>query len=283
MPMALGSIIIAAHNEQAVMARSLTSLHPLAVKSIVEVVVVCNGCTDETSTVARGFPGVTVIDLAVASKTAALRAGDRVVSAGPRLYLDADVDITAEAVRALMRALGDGGAVAGRPPVEFDTHLAVWSVRRWYEIRRLLPSITGALWGAGAYGLSQRGRAMFDEFPEIVSDDLFIHSLFTADEVVIVPTDPVVVHTPRSLEALLRVLVRTYRTQGEVDRAAPQGGMSSGQSRQLREIAAVVLRRPWLVGSAAIYVGIILRARVLARESSGVTRWERDESSRTVG
>ena len=57
-----------------------------------DVVVVCNGCTDQTAELARscGYQ-VRVVELASASKPAALRIGDAAALAFPRLYLDADV------------------------------------------------------------------------------------------------------------------------------------------------------------------------------------------------
>jgi cellulose synthase/poly-beta-1,6-N-acetylglucosamine synthase-like glycosyltransferase len=73
---ASGAIVIPAHNEAAVIARTLRSLAPLCESTEVEVIVVCNGCTDETAAIARGVRGVTVLEVAEASKTAAMNAGD---------------------------------------------------------------------------------------------------------------------------------------------------------------------------------------------------------------
>ena len=50
---------------------------------------VCNGCTDVTADEAGGAaPWATVLELEAASKTAALQAGDGVVTAFPRSDLD---------------------------------------------------------------------------------------------------------------------------------------------------------------------------------------------------
>ena len=276
----LGSIVIAAHNEAMVIGRCLDALEPAIATGEIQVVVVCNGCADNTAEIARRHAGVEVLELDVASKAAALRTGDRVAVSGPRIYLDADIVMTARAARDVLAALEESPALAARPPILFDTAGAEWPVRKWYAIRQRLPSIQNALWGAGTYALSVPGRARFTEFPDIVSDDLFIDSLFAQHESEVVRTDPVVVHTPRATGDLLRILIRTYRTQSDVQRAGQGGAISAGQRGQLRDIAGLVVRRPGLAPAAAVYVAIIAIARLRARLSSSSAAWERDNSSR---
>ena len=75
-------------------ARTLAPLAPLAAARQLEIIVACNGCTDETARIARGFDGVTVLELEQPSKAAALNAGDAAASHWPRLYVDADVQIS---------------------------------------------------------------------------------------------------------------------------------------------------------------------------------------------
>lgn len=274
----LGSVIIAAHQEEAVIQRGLQHLAHVAREGTVQVIVVCNGCQDRTAELARGFAGVQVRELAVASKTAALREGDRVAVSGPRIYLDADVELTGSAAVATLSALADS-ALAGRPPVRFASSRAGTVVRRWYAVRARLPSIAGALWGAGCYGLSERGRARFGEFPEVIADDLFIDSLFDEDEVVIVDTDPVVVHTPRTVGDLVRVLRRSYRTQTP-DLGPGDGALlSQGQRGQLSDLLTLVRREPHRLPDVSLYVAVIALSRARARLGPA-PRWERDTSSR---
>lgn len=274
-----GTIIIAAHNEEAVIGRTLDALYDaLADKSIL-VVVVCNGCTDRTAQVAAKHRGVVVVDVQVASKSTALREGDLRAASGPRIYLDADVVLTSRAARDVIDALS-GGPVAARPPHTFDSSRATWIVRSWYRVRAELPSISFALWGAGCYALSESGRARFDEFPDLVSDDLFIDSLFSADEVTIVATDPVIVTTPRRTSDLLRILRRSYRTQSEV--TEDTGGLSSAQRGQLGDLKALLRRSPSRLVEVVVYVAVIALGRVRARTARTAEGWERDTSSRQL-
>lgn len=274
-----GTIIIAAHNEEAVIGRTLDALHDARADESIHVVVVSNGCTDRTAQVAAERGGVDVVDIRVASKTAALREGDLHAASGPRIYLDADVVLTSRAARDVIDALS-GGAIAGRPPHTFDSTRATWIVRSWYRVRAELPSISSALWGAGCYALSEAGRARFDEFPNLVSDDLFIDSLFAATEVTIVATDPVIVMTPRRTADLLRILRRSYRTQSEV--AQNSGGLSMGQRGQFGDLKALVRRSPGRLGDVVVYVAVVAFGRVRARTARTTERWERDTSSRQL-
>lgn len=277
----LGSIVIAAHNEEAVIARTLALLHEVVDQGLVDVVVVCNGCTDRTAEVARNFTGVRVRELDHPSKTAALRHGDQIAMPGPRIYLDADVELTGAAAVATMVALTDG-ALAARPPHRFESSRASWVVRRWYAVREQLPSIATALWGAGCYALSVEGRTRFGEFPEIVADDLFIDALFLADEIRIVDTDPITVRTPRVTADLLRIMRRSYRTQSETAPDTGGIGLSPGQQSQSRDLMRLVRRDPARVLDVGIYLALIAVARAHAQVGAPPT-WERDASSRQLG
>lgn len=274
----LGSIIIPAHDEERVIARTLGHLAAAVERGLVDVVVVCNGCHDRTAEVARRYTGIRVHELDQPSKTAALRTGDDVALTGPRIYLDADVELTGRAAVATLRALSHG-ALAARPPHRFESARAHWSVRRWYRTRERLPSIAGALWGAGCYGLSAEGRARFGAFPEVIADDLFINSLFARDEVTIVATDPVVVHTPLRLADLMMILRRSYRTQDPRWVEQGQSRLSPGQQRQLSDLHALLRREPARVVDVSVYVAIVAVARLRARVGPA-PRWERDNSSR---
>ena len=83
---AAGSVIIPAHDEAAVIARCLSSLFSEIDPAQLEVVVVCNGCSDGTPDVvtASGFP-VRVVEIPEASKMKALTAGDAAARSFPRV------------------------------------------------------------------------------------------------------------------------------------------------------------------------------------------------------
>lgn len=264
----LGSVIIPAHNEAAVIVQTLTALSELAQSSGLDLIVSANGCSDETANRARSVPGVQVLELAEPSKTAALNAAELITDRFPRIYLDADVVVTPRAVVDTLEALGGGGVVAARPPYVWDLQNASWLVRRYYGVRGRIPSVHLRLWGAGVYGLSAVGRARFDVFPPVTADDLFVDQQFTSDERKIIDTDPVRVRVPRTTRALLGVLRRQSRGTSE-------SGVSTSAST-LRELLGTV-RGPLSLLDACVYAALSLLARFQLRRAGS---WERDESSR---
>ena len=278
----LASVVIPAHDEEAVIARCLDTLLTGVQPGELEVIVVCNGCHDDTASVARrcGHP-VRVLELETASKAAALRAGDEAAFTIPRLYLDADVTLPGASARRVAERLRDG-AVAARPPVVYCSSESSAAVRRYFRARSRMPSVLGHLWGAGVYGLSAAGRARFDAFPDVMADDLWVDLLFERDEVEIVDCEPVVVTVPRGGRDLAHVLRRTYRGKAE-NGVGPAGANRARETKgtTLRDLQRLALSGPAAAFDAATYVSFAVGVRLrLALEPSTSDRWERDDSSR---
>ena len=151
---------------------------------------VCNGCTDNTADVARSVPGARVLELEQGSKPAALNAGDDAATLWPRLYLDADIQISAEAVLAVLDRLAQGDVLVARPDSCYDSRGASALVRSYYRARDRIPQHKLAMWGAGAYGLNEKGHERFGAFPIVTGDDLYVDTRFDADEKAVVATEP---------------------------------------------------------------------------------------------
>jgi glycosyltransferase involved in cell wall biosynthesis len=232
---AIGTIIIPAHNEAAVIESCLRSLYEAPIAEKLDVVVSCNGCTDGTAERVRrlGYP-VRVAESDTPSKPAALRLAESMCNTFPRLYLDADVLLPTAAAVAVLDCLREAGRLAARPPLRYDTSRSSAVVRRFYRARASAPSLTQALWGAGVYALSETGRARFREFPDILGDDLFIDRLFVKNEKEIVQCAAVTVRTPGNTRDLLAILRRNYRGNREAVKAMP--GSSGSSWRSLWEI-----------------------------------------------
>ena len=265
-----GSVIIPAHNEASVIARTLAPLAPLVAAGQLEVIVACNGCTDDTAAIARRFEGVKVLEMPQPSKTAALNAGDAVASSWPRLYLDADVQISPGTVGDVLTALASGQLLAARPAVRFDLQDAHPLIHSYYRTRLQLPMARSGLWGGGVYGLSQEGRQRFQQFPDLIADDLFVDRLFEPKEKAVLDVAPAVICPPRTPKDQLAVLHRVYRGNAE-----QRGGQGSA-SHTLSELVRTV-RGPLSAGHALVYVGFALAGR---RGNARPGAWERDASTR---
>lgn len=271
-----GSIIVPAWNEATVIARGLRALYADVDPGALDVVVACNGCTDGTEAVVRdtGLP-VTLLELPPVGKVGAIRAAEKATSVLPRLYLDADVELTGPAACAVLKLLA-GSAVAARPPFEYLVAGASWPVRQFYAVRGELPGIASDLCGAGVYGLSATARARFDEFPALIGDDLFAARIVSPEEVVIAACDPVKVRVPATVGALVRTLARVSRGNRELATVRPDLAPStaSATGRDLARLARDPRRWP----GVAVYVTLVVVGRLLSRRSS--SGWERDHTAR---
>jgi hypothetical protein len=288
---AVASVIIPAHNEERVIARTLEAL--TAGGMPLQIVVACNGCTDRTADVVRTFSShetIEVVETAEASKAAALRAAEGLSPVFPRMYVDADVIVSADAVVAVAEELARSQALAGRPAMRYDTTDGSLLVRAFYRARSRTPELMSSLWGAGYYGVTQRGRSRWGEFPEIAADDLFFDSLFGPDEIVVVATEPVVVRTPKRVGPLLRTLARVYapaqRTASDAEAAATKGTVNTdlrgatSPASSLRALVRSNVDSPGHVLDLIAYVILAVGARLLIRLQPEQHRWQRDDSSR---
>ncbi|MEV6768629.1 glycosyltransferase family 2 protein [Nocardia sp. NPDC051030] len=274
-----GAVIVPAYDEAAVIERTLRPLSEAAVAGFFELIVVANGCTDDTAARARTIPGVQVVELPVGSKPLALNTGDSVATLWPRLYLDADIRITATTVLAVLDRIDHGDVLAARPAFRYDSDNASTIVRSYYRARRKMAAHQNALWWAGVFGLSAEGHKRFGEFPEVTGDDMFVDTQFRDTEKTVVHTEPSVWTTPTDLSGLLTVLGRHHRGNTElVDRdpeRTPKTGLHTARAI-LRTITG-----PLSAVDAAVYFGVAIAARRRAAHSD--SRWERDNSSRSTG
>lgn len=268
------SVVIPAHDEETVIDRTLAAVLGDAEPGELEVVVVCNGCTDRTAEAAASFaPRVHVRSIPEASKIAALNEGDGAATCFPRVYLDADVRLPTAGVRDLSAALAADDVLAAAPAMEVDTNASSPLVRSYVAMWRRLPTVEDGLAGRGAYALSAGGRARFGAFPDVIADDRFVHQLFAPGERVTVPTAASVVRAPTDSASLLRRRVRVIRGNAEQP-SAPARGPDEPQW------LAAARKDPRLLAHLPAFLGVSLLARVAATLGNGDRGWLRDDSSR---
>jgi hypothetical protein len=116
-----------------------------------------------------------------------------------------------------------------------------------------------------------------------------VDRLFSAEEVEIVDSAPVVVRVPRRSRDLVRVLGRTYRGKWETRSRADLGDRApETMMSTLRDLGSVCLAGPAATLDAATYAAFAAGARLalaLPHRSGALTageRWERDDSSRKL-
>lgn len=275
--MPLASVVIPAYNEAAVIDRCLTAI----VDRDLLVVVAANGCTDDTVTRATKHD-VQVIEVDAASKTAALDAGDTACGdVFPRIYLDADVVLTAVDARKLALELrGIAAPAVAAPRIDLDTSRSTRLVRSFYRAYTRLPYITDGLVGSGCYGVNAAGRKRWQAFPRITADDLFVQGLFQPAERHVVPSITFRVSAPRTLSSLLAVRTRIYFGNAEAASRGLSGSMTHSRSGSLKQLARLPLRDPARVADVLVYALINVTAVGRARRRSSLDSWLVDTSSR---
>ncbi|MEU3778058.1 glycosyltransferase family A protein [Streptomyces sp. NPDC032472] len=301
------SIVIPAHNEGRVIGRLLDALladpdtdagagAPAAAGP--DIVVVCNGCTDDTAAVAgaRG-PRVRVVEIPTPSKHTALRVGDEHARGFPRLYVDADVELGAADVKALAGALAAGrGLLAAAPGRDIPLVGCAWPVRAYYRVWQRLPAVREGLFGRGVIAVTEPGHARIAALPPLMADDLAASLAFGPGERQVVEAARVVVHPPRTWGDLIRRKVRAATSSAELERyqaaqapqtSQPSSGEGAAAAPSARtgtgDLRALLRAQPRLLPGVLVFVAAALAARRGSRRairSGDFSTWLRDESSR---
>ncbi len=123
--------------------------------------------------------------------------------------------------------------VAGSPDIRFDLDGADLWVREYYRMFERLPYVTDGLVGLGVYGLSEQGRDRFDEFPDVLADDLYIQRLFAPEER-LRTRGQFAVRAPRRWADLVKVRTRVDRGNAQLATSAPTVGPRRGVRAHLR-------------------------------------------------
>lgn len=184
------SVLIPANNEEGYIGPCLEALLVSEDPGLpVEIIVSANACHDATVAeaerhgdrfAARGW-GLTVLDSAEPGKPGALDRADAAARGAIRVYLDADVIVSPPLLRQLAQILdrADPAYASGRLQV---MRAKSWITRAYARIWVRLPFMTHGVPGAGVFAVNAKGRARWESFPRIISDDTFVRLSFTPKE-----------------------------------------------------------------------------------------------------
>lgn len=269
------SIIIPASNEAGYIGPCLAALLAQDHAGPVQIVVVANGCRDDTAARAARMQGdfaargwsLEVVERAEGGKIPALNLGDDHAIHACRLYLDADIVVDPDMLGALMRALDvEAPRYAGGRLVVAPTTSAV--SRAYGRFWSRLPFMTGNVTGAGLFAVNAAGRARWGRFPQLISDDTFVRLQFSEDERLRVASDyrwPLA----EGFSRLVGVRRRQDRGVQEIARLHPELLSRQGKVRPGRaQLAGLALRDPL---GFAVYSAVALAVRT----KRGAADWTR--------
>ena len=272
------AVLIPAHNEEAVIERTLSTLLRSAKPVEFRIYVVCNGCSDETANrVHSNFPGVTVLELVEASKTAAINAGLRATRAAKVLLLDADIELSTQDARSLTSALDDPTIDAAIGHMEIDDSDSSWAVRSFYRIWAHQPYLKNGKFAA-AIALSRSMLDRIGELPNVTADDTYLRQMISKDNTAVLDQVHFRARVPKSVTTLIRVRARVHRGNRELKRCLPDS--SSPPEKRGWQFAGEIGKRPALWLDVPCYLAIAVASRFLAAKSS--PSWERDLTTRNA-
>jgi glycosyltransferase involved in cell wall biosynthesis len=286
------SVIVPAKDEAQVIGVCLRSLEAQTYPGPVQVVVVANNCTDRTAAVARRFVGafrrrcydLDVLELELpgskqGTKPAALNAGDAAATFRHRVYLDADIELSAETLSVVAGAFADGVLFCA-PRIE--TAAGPYASRAYARIWSSVPCVSNDVIGAGFYAVHGDGRARWGEFPDIVSDDKFARLQFRPAERMVLDEAWFRIRMPAGFRELVAVRARWIRGNWQLAAAFPE--LAAGDRRRWREAGRYVARTPscWRDVPMVAIVYACAEVRALLERRTGTLRWERAERARLL-
>lgn len=277
------SVVIPAYNEGQTIERCLRTMLQGAEPGELEIVVVANGCKDDTADRARKFEdqGVTVVETPVGSKVGALNLGDEAAKSFPRFYIDADIDVTIEAIREVAQMLERDELVVAAPRPVVDYRSRSRLIRSFYEVWTSLPFFTEGVIGAGIYAFSEKGRARFDRFPDIIADDEFARLQAAPHERGNSRQGTFTITPPTTLWGVLKIFTRARAGLYQLHERFPE--LSRNESTNPGRSLQVIARTPRLWPHAPIYLGMMFAAKLRAHrklQRNEAHKWDRDDSAR---
>ncbi len=273
-----GSIIIPAYNEEKKLPVLLEALKD---QSELEIIVVCNGCYDNTYEAAKQYePAIKVVNIKKGSKIGALNKGDELASFYPRVYLDADIVISPTDLVKICDYMEAYKLKAAGAYLNFNYANKPLGVKWYYHIWTQLPYVSNAHHvGSGLYALSKDGRECFSSFPNVISDDGYINMLFKPEEKLKIPHVVIQLDTPNNIWNLVKIKARANGGYRQLAKQRLVEKQAHNNKTSLLRVALIsyknVLPMCWYV---MLQITIKLYGAFVYKQDTKV--WLRDESSR---
>lgn len=266
-------------NETAQLKNTVPKLIAATANDLARIVWVCNGCTDNSAELVRRLagPSANVIELERGGKTAALQHGDDALGdLFPRFYLDADTWMRPRDFSRLAEPLLSGAADLVAPRLRFDSNGASQVSARIGACWLSLPHAQTSAFSV-AIGLSKAARNLWDHWPEITGDDIFVSATVPAHRKLIVPEAVATTIIPSSFAGWVRMRARWLKGEAEMARL----GLALPRPDRQR----LSLLRQMVSKDAALGAWAFVAARMLAevaRTDSTDSAWLPERTKKNV-
>lgn len=276
-------VIIPAYNEENVILKTLKPYEELASPNL-KVVVVCNGCTDNTYAEAcKAGGGVEVYNREVGSKVLAINFAIASLEkdvAFDVFVQDADVIIDKDSILSLISyssSVSEFSFASIKPNLELQS--ASYFVHCYYKFLTQTPAYKKGMVSSGCYLVSSKKIYEIFPFPEVIADDGYVKAKLGPKNIQLIPDAIASVKVPKDIWSLIKIKTRSklgnvqLKTVFSVDPV-------SGDNGFLNLLKEMIIRRdflPFFIYSTVTLICII-RARIMFYNSNFI--WEKDESSR---
>ncbi len=130
------SIIIPAHNEEKFIGKTLKSIFEQPYRDF-EVIVVCNGCKDNTAKVARKF-NVRVLEFSFSNVSKARNIGAKYANGERLVFLDADTMVEKNTLEKIANSKRGLGTCLGKPDIKKFIARFFMSLKNFYKYFALI-------------------------------------------------------------------------------------------------------------------------------------------------
>ena len=269
-------IVIPAYHGAHTLHRSLESIGDQDFRGSLQVVVAVNDGLTETADAAHRMlapirdagADCTVVETE-RGRRSALNFAEKILSTGPRLYLDQDARLSRRSLTELFEILRPTTSIefaALRPQIAPSSRRLI---RAYYDAWCDLPYVRESPATMGAYAVSANGRGRWTEFPEIHSDDKFVRLQFAPAERAVVDASYEVL-APDSLPELIRARRRYIRGNRELDESGLVDIDEEGH-RRYTDALHHLIRNPSKLPTFALFSAIYGAAATSERWRGDVT------------
>ena len=284
------TVIIPAHDEAQAIRPTLAHLLQQDFDGQLRIVVVPNGCKDNTAEIARSFRPqfrergreLLIIELEQGSKPKAINAGDAVaLPDSVRVYLDADIRLSPNAITAVSAKLQPGtGKHLCAPRIEVAPPRSLMSkayVKVWHSVPYIHEDVI-----CGLYAVSAEGRKRWREYPIIIADDKFTRMHFERHERCVATEASMVIQMPEGLYELIKC--RTRWTRGNLELANLYPELGKRDQGRISRTVPHMLSHPTLWPSIPVFALVYVWGGLLAFRSrrANLSTWERSNTSRAA-
>lgn len=271
------SIIVPAYNEEKQIGRCLDALLVSSADLPVEIIVVCNGCRDNTFAIASSYSDIQVLNTELGNKPNAFNLGESIARYPARLYVDGDLIVSSNLVATVLHELFEAETELVAPPMRLNEGGVSWVVRAHNKIWTQSPYYQRRV--GGVIGLSATARARFGLFPDVIADDAFLESQVDPALISVPPEIYFIAESPSTMKALVATKTRSRVGYLSNQHRPAVAVTANSNSRLLKRFA--LQPSCWVALVAYTAIKLIVRFKAAQRIKQGqVAVWDRDETAR---